>query len=427
MSKRAKNAQAKPGIVEERVQAALEQVGWKGRECALFYVDWDGEAKAATEPAFLLAEVERSLRRIVAERCLVCAIDKAQVCFFVENMNESEARRLAERLCLELESTGLVEEGASRLSPRIGVGLLSKTASWPKSPEQLLAWAREACATASAGENGRVGIHRAQDFPADDVQWAKRLRRAVEGDGFFLLFQPAVSMTDGAATHYEVLLRLRDERGGVRYPGEFLPVAERLGFMGAIDRWVLNKAAEFLGQIRSAQPEIALNVNLSPRTFADRELPEFLRAKLDAAGAASEALIFDIAETESMLECRARRQTVETLAGMGCRFALDDFGACAGALNYLRLFPVDYVKFDGKAIGRQIHDETERVLIESMIDVVHRLGKLSVASFVEDETILRLQRSLGINYVQGYRLGKPEPDLLPPGANPLENFSTLVT
>lgn len=398
-------------IVESRVHEALAHIALKGRECALFYLDPDdpGDVCAAQR------EIERALRAAMVERYMVCAVDRRQLCIFVENIDAVGARRLAERLCLEFRS------------PRIGIALLSNAAAWPQDPRQLLAWAREACASASADETDRIGIHRSRALPADDVQWIRRLGRAFERDNFFLLFQPAASLTDGMAPHYEALLRLRGEGGEVYRPKEFFPVAERAGLMGALDFRALDMAAETLGRIKPFRPQTALNVNLSRRTFADPELPDALGAKLEAAGASPQSLIFDIPATESMLTCRSSRRNVETLAEMGCRFALDDFGGCVGALRALRPLPVDYVKFDGKNLARAVGDATDRVLIESMIDTVHRLGKLSVACFVEDRSVLDVQRSLGINYVQGHCLGWPRSELLPPRANPLDNMATFIT
>jgi EAL domain-containing protein (putative c-di-GMP-specific phosphodiesterase class I) len=331
---------------------------------------------------------------------------------------------LAERLSRELEFYGFVEEGSHVCSVQIGIALLSRGKAWPKTPGQLLSWAKEACRAARADADI---VHRGASLDQEDLAWAKRLRLALANGDFFLLYQPMVSLLEGGVTHYEALLRLRGDNGALHFPGEFIPIAERLGLMTAIDYWVLDKAVAFLGALDRSHPQIWLNINLSPRTYASYELPDRLQEKLVAAGVAAESIIFDVSETRAMLEQRQQRETIERLSRMGCRFALDDFGACASAMNYLRLFPVDYVKFDGKIIGKLIHDETERVLIEAMIDIAHRLGKLTVASFVEDAPTLSLLKNLGVNFVQGYLLGKPQAELLPWNASPLQDVSLLAT
>lgn len=124
-------------------------------------------------------------------------------------------------------------------------------------------------------------------------------------------------------------------------------------------------------------------------------------------------ITFEITETAAVANFDQTREMVARIRAFGCHFALDDFGTGFSSFNYLKNFPVDYVKIDGQFIQNLIDDETDQVLVKAMIEIAHKLGKRTVAEFVEKQSVFRLLESFGIDYVQGFLLGKPSRELLP--------------
>jgi EAL domain-containing protein (putative c-di-GMP-specific phosphodiesterase class I) len=283
-------------------------------------------------------------------------------------------------------------------------------------PSVLIAEAHQACYAAKANGRNMVQLYNDKDTEActrrSDILWVPLIREALMENRFFLVFQPVVRVKDGAITHYEVLIRMRGKRSDIFSPGEFIPVAERMGLIHHIDLWVVDKSIDFLASLPEHQSHVSLTINLSGVAFQDQSLLPLIKQKLEMTWISASRLAFEITETATVANYQQTREMIARIRALGCHFALDDFGAGFSSFDYIKKFPVDYLKIDGQFIKNLLHDETDQVLVKAMIDIARKLGKRTIAEFVENPKVLSLLKTLGIDYVQGYLIGKPEPHLL---------------
>ena len=237
------------------------------------------------------------------------------------------------------------------------------------------------------------------------VSWAHRITDALENDGFTLLAQPIVDLRTATVAQYELLLRMRDDHGDLIPPATFLYIAERLDLMTGIDRWVTSQAIAMLQR----HAGVTLEVNLSVGSLGDPRLLELLERRLHAARVAPERLIFEISEATALTSVSRARAFGEALSDLGCRFALDNFGAGLGSFYYLKHLVFDYVKIDGEFIRNSPADPTDQLMISAIVDVARGMGKRTIAQFVADDQTVSLLTRLGVDLGQGYHLGVPAP------------------
>ncbi len=241
------------------------------------------------------------------------------------------------------------------------------------------------------------------------VTWAERIRRALEEDRFVLLAQPIVDMATGKASQYELLLRMRDDSGDLIPPGAFLAIAERLDLIQDIDRWVTVRAIELLAEYRAGGLDVIFEVNLSGLSIGDPALLELIERSLAQEGVPPSSVIFEVTETAAVANIPRARAFGERLSELGCRFALDDFGAGFGSFYYLKHLPFDYLKIDGEFVRNCVTNATDRLIVESVVGIARGLQKQTIAEFVGDEETLRALTRLGVDFAQGHHTGKPAP------------------
>jgi len=240
------------------------------------------------------------------------------------------------------------------------------------------------------------------------MKWAKKITRALAEDHFELLAQP-IQPLRGGPTQYEMLLRMRDGHGALISPGDFLYIAERLGLIQEIDRWVVAHAIDLLAEHRAAGRDLRFEVNLSGHSVGDPELLELIERRLLETGVPADRLIFEITETAAVANIARAAGFAVRLSELGCHFALDDFGAGFGSFYYLKHLPFDYLKIDGEYVRHCATNETDRILISAVVQIARAMGKHTVAEFVGDQETVEVLGRLGVDYGQGYFLGRPEP------------------
>jgi len=254
--------------------------------------------------------------------------------------------------------------------------------------------------------------------------WQARLRHALAEELFVLHFQPIVSVADGELSHHEALLRLADRADGdLVAPALFLGAAERSGLIEEIDLMVLEKALELLalhgdsdsdsdgdglGDADGA-PTPALAVNLSAVTVSDPWLLARLEGALERHGAQPQRLVLELTETAAISDMAAARHFCEGALALGCRIALDDFGSGYGSLQYLKLLPFSQLKIDGLFIRRLAQSHTDQLVVEALVGLARGMGRETVAECVGDEPTLELLRDFGVDFAQGYHVGRPGP------------------
>jgi EAL domain-containing protein (putative c-di-GMP-specific phosphodiesterase class I) len=244
-----------------------------------------------------------------------------------------------------------------------------------------------------------------------EIQWLQRLQAALR-DGFFELYVQPIEPARPGATNgpaLEVFVRLHDEGQAVA-PAEFFPAAERYRLMSMIDRWVLGSALAALaaGAIR-LPPGRSLSINISGQTLADPSFLEFVVEELDRTGAQPAQICFEVAETSVIGNMDQARRFIDVLHGMGCRFALDDFGTDLGGFANLKTLPMDYLKIDGSFMRDLGRDTVNQAMVSAVVNMARTLNFRLVAEQIEDVASLEAARAMGIDFVQGHAIGRPRP------------------
>ncbi|MGA7435200.1 MAG: EAL domain-containing protein [Solirubrobacterales bacterium] len=261
-----------------------------------------------------------------------------------------------------------------------------------------------------SGRNG-ARLYNPQEVSnvGQSMDWVQRIRGALSDDRFVLYAQPISSFRPGGRTHHELFLRMVDEDGEIVPPGAFLPVAERHDLIQEIDRWVIRQAIRILADYPGGEHGPRLCVNLSGRSVGDPAVLEVISTELSQTGVDPSGLILEVTETSAIGNIASAQTFASSLARLGCRFALDDFGTGFASFYYLKHIDCDYVKIDGEFIRQIANDPTDRLLVKALVQISKGMGKLTVAEQVEDAETLELLREYGVDFAQGYHLGRPCP------------------
>ncbi len=240
--------------------------------------------------------------------------------------------------------------------------------------------------------------------------WLARLKRALRDDAFVLHYQPIVALRDGTVAHHEALVRLADEPDGqLLTPAEFLPAAERYGLVRAIDRFVLSAAVALLAQPSACRAPRSIAVNMSALSVTDRGMLGYIEHELARRGVEPARLVVEITETAAISDMRRAQAFCEGVLGLGCAVALDDFGVGFGSLYYAKRLPFSYLKIDGDFVRELPASHNDRLLVSAIVDVARGMGRETIAEFVGDEATVELLRELGVDYAQGFHIGRPAP------------------
>jgi EAL domain-containing protein (putative c-di-GMP-specific phosphodiesterase class I) len=242
-------------------------------------------------------------------------------------------------------------------------------------------------------------------LPAPLPNWAGHIRSAIAEDAFLLYGQPVVDLRTDAAAQCEILCRLPTPAGEVLLPSAFFYTAERHGFVRELDRWVISHA------LPTVSTGLASNVaiNLAADSVADPDLCDFVRAQLTEHAVDPGQVIFEITETAAIANMESSRRCLAALTGLGCRVALDDFGAGFGSFYHLKHLELQFLKVDGEFIRTLRASKTDQLMVRHIVEIAHGLGQQAVAEHVEDELTLELVRELDFDLAQGNFLGRAAP------------------
>jgi EAL domain-containing protein (putative c-di-GMP-specific phosphodiesterase class I) len=265
-------------------------------------------------------------------------------------------------------------------------------------------------------QGGHVHVYSARDEAAarqrGEIHWLQLLQSALKNGGFELHAQPIVAVDNQRTSGpgLEVLLRLRDESGASVAPGEFMVAAERYRLMPHVDRWVVQTSLAALGRgaVR-LPPGRSLCINLSGQTLGDAAFLEFVVDCLDRTGVAPDRICFEVTENSVITNIEHARRFIGVLHGMGCHFALDDFGRGLSSFANLKNLSLDYLKIDGYFIRNLASDNVNQAMVTAMIKLARSLNFQVIAEQVEDMSALESVRRMGVDFVQGYQVGRPQP------------------
>jgi EAL domain-containing protein (putative c-di-GMP-specific phosphodiesterase class I) len=231
----------------------------------------------------------------------------------------------------------------------------------------------------------------------------------LDEDRLVLYYQPVVRLSDLRTVHCEVLVRIRDDNGNIVLPSQFIEYAESLGMVQEIDMRVVERLIEYLKMPENNGAKLRYFVNLSRVSISDQHWVRKFHNMLASSDIAHSQLVFEITETAAMSDVDLTLQFIRELKQMGCRFALDDFGAGFSSFYYLKRFDVDYLKIDGGFIRDLASDEGNRIFVKALCDVAQGLNKQVIAEWVEDREVMKILTEMGTVYGQGYLFHRPAP------------------
>ena len=357
----------------------------------------------------LLREIAAQIRSRLRRTDIVARLSSDVFAVLLHGGDEEKAKTVAEELLGRIKRHSFVLEGQPiRVAMSAGVAAI---AGRPLTGPELLAEADIAMYSAKerGGEQVVCFSTEGRDEVKEQRAWSERVRQATEKGLFVLVCQPILNLEQGGVTQYELLLRMRGDDGELVLPDAFLATAERFGLIQVVDRWVAQQAIRLIASHRKQGRTLTLEVNLSGRTMGDAEFTSMIDRELKNTGIDPAQLIFEVTETAAANDLDKGRSFAEGLTRLGCRFALDDFGAGFASFYYLKHLPIDYLKIDGEFVKELPHSRTDQLIVRALVEVCQGLGIKTVAEFVTDQKTMEMVRDLGVDFAQGYHLGKPEP------------------
>lgn len=279
---------------------------------------------------------------------------------------------------------------------------------------EVMIHADAACYMAKDKGRNRIHVYRAEDTEIAErygvMQWVARINRALEENRFCLYAQIITPLNSSAESHYELLVRMIDEKGEIILPGAFLPAAERYNLTSQLDRWVIGSAFSLLVKNPVFLNKINFcSINLSGASLTDPGVLNFIIMQLNESGIDGHKICFEITETAAISNLDIATKFISTLKDYGCQFALDDFGSGLSSFGYLKNMKVDYLKIDGMFIKDIVVDPIDYAMVKSINEIGHVMGMQTIAEFVEDDEIKGMLKGIGVDYAQGYGVGKPCP------------------
>ena len=361
----------------------------------------------------LVTRIGSLLRHSVRDSDIVARVGGDEFTIILHEAGEAEAITVAEKVLDAIRRGGQVQHGRHQARVTSSIGITTLDAEGQLAGEELVVEADIAMYDAKSEGRDRYAVYdratNRREVASTRHSWLERLRHAIDQDLFVLHAQPIVGICANGIPRYELLLRMLDDDGDLIFPAEFIYNAERFDLIGSIDRWVLQNAVTLLHDYTAAGHDLSLAVNLSGTTMNDPRLAEDLAAMLAAHPIPDDRLVVEVTETAAIVNIERAGDIAAELRKLGCRFALDDFGAGFASFFYLKHLRFDCLKIDGEFVTKLTDNTTDQMIVKALVGIAHGLGATTVAEFVGDDATVHLLRELGVDYGQGYHLGHPGP------------------
>jgi diguanylate cyclase (GGDEF)-like protein len=411
---------------EEHLERAVIGAKTQNQQHALCYLDLDrfkvvNDTCGHVAGDELLRQVAILLQTLVRTSDTVARLGGDEFGLLFYRCPLPQAAYIARALCDRIQQFRFVWQGKTfTIGGSIGLVVINAES---QSRVSVLSAADVACYMAKNKGRSRVHLYQANDSELakqqGEIQWVGQITKAFEDNRLRLYYQPIVPIagTKLNGGHYEVLLRLIDEAGNLVSPMAFIPAAERYNLMSTIDCWVIRTLFASQGQYfreiwnrrqaQGIQQEYLCAINLSGISINDDQFIDFLHEQFALHQIPPQMICFEITETVAISNLSKATQMIQGLRELGCRFALDDFGSGMSSFTYLKTLPVDYLKIDGSFVKDIVEDPIAYAMVEVINRVGHVMGIQTIAEFVENQTIFEKIKAIGVDYAQGYSVGKP--------------------
>jgi len=394
------------------LDAEITSCAEKGTRSAVCFVDLD-QFKYINDtcghPAGdqLLRLAAQQLCSAVRNDDFVARFGGDEFVILLRNVSRPQAKALAGQVLRQMRNLSHAEQGqVFHLQCSIGIAAITSSRF---GTHEIIAQADMACQTAKANGRNRIEFYNVSAKQSErmmqDVHWMRSIRVALEKNEFVLHYQPLLHIPSGTISHYEALLRLKTSRGLIG-PQTFLPAVARFGLMADIDRWVVEHAIRALAEFSGSAPTLRLSVNLSTLAFENELFASTVRSLLKEHRVSGDQICFEITEQLAVRFAVKTDKQIAMLRDLGCRIAVDDFGTGYSSFSYLKRLPVDYLKIDGSFIRQLTRSRVDQTLVRMIGEVAKAAGLETVAEYVETAGALSLLTKYGIDYAQGFYIGR---------------------
>jgi len=360
----------------------------------------------------LLRQLGRLLQKTIRKRDTLARLGGDEFGVLMEHCTLEQAHRVADDILKAVMDYQFSWDGSVfRIGVSIGLVAITQTSG---NFTDLLKQADAACYLAKDLGRNRIHTYHPDDTELavrhGEMQWVGRINQALDENWLCLYAQPIISLNGGGRRHYELLLRMLDKNGNIIPPGAFLPAAERYNLIEKLDAWVVSHACTSLAEHPAFIDQIDfISVNLSGPSLTNQDFLESILLIFKETGVSPEKICFEVTETVAVSNLNPAISFMKNLKEIGCQFALDDFGSGISSFGYLKNLPVDYLKIDGMFVKDIVDDPIDLAMVKSINEIGQVMGMKTIAEFVENDDIKMMLKAIGVNYGQGYGLGKPEP------------------
>ena len=405
---------------EEHLEEILQNVIPENRLHSLCYLDLD-QFKVVNDTCGhiagdeLLQQLPGLFNSVLRTGDVIARLGGDEFGILLENCGITKASSIAETLRQTIKDFRFIWRDKS-FEIGVSIGVVAIT---PDNCDKatIMSSADLACYAAKDGGRNRVHIYEVSDEAVSirygEMHWTARITKAMEEQRMRLYRQPIIGIAGDQASHSEILLRMLDEDGSIIPPGAFLPAAERYNLIAGIDRWVISEVFKLIARETAAAPAgsqpLMVSINLSGDSLCDDNLLDYIISERTRNNISLSNVCFEITETVAISNMFKATIFMNQLRNHGCRFALDDFGSGLSSFAYLKTLPVNYLKIDGAFVRNISRDKIDRAMVNSIQQVGAVMNLRTVAECVEDEATLGVLIDIGVDFVQGYHLGRPEP------------------
>ncbi|MFC1504079.1 EAL domain-containing protein [Spirochaetota bacterium] len=333
----------------------------------------------------------------------------------LEHCTKEEAVTIAQNICNKIHLFRFNwKEKIFSISASIGIVFIDRDA---KTINDLLSAADQACYMSKDKGGNRLHIYHPEDSELaqrhGEMQILSQIYQGLEKNKLCLYYQPIAPIANkqSKGEHYELLVRMIDTESNLLLPAAFLPAAERYNLMPRIDRWVVETYFKYYNKrYKKNNKKLKLcSINLSGETLNDDSFLDFVISSLEKYSIPPHVICFEITETAAIANYSKAVEFIKKLKNKGCKFALDDFGSGLSSFNYLKHFPVDYLKIDGIFIKGVLHDPLDYSIVDSIKHIGHVMNMKIIAEYVENKEIFKSLKNMGVDFGQGYGISKPLP------------------
>ncbi len=311
-----------------------------------------------------------------------------------------------------------VQQRLYRVSASIGIAMIPEHGY---DIDEIMANADLAMYYAKNSGRGRAHIFSYADHSKQRISertlWKQTIRQALDQNRLTFHYQPIKSTVNGKIEYYEALLRIKRDDGSLTLPGEFLEFAHLTGLIKDIDRFVIEETIKSLDALADSPSPLTIHINLSAAALADPDWTKPLKAAVAAKRLKPENLIFELTETAAVADFGMAKAIMDELAALGFRFAIDDFGVGFASFSYIRHLPVTFIKIDQSYITRMVSNPRDKAFVTAINTLAHGNDMQVIAEGVEDAETQQALSEIGVDYVQGYHIGRPGPMLQRPPLN----------